>query len=67
MGTVKISYDKSAKDLMNFIKQVKEGVYTKGKPIITDISFLRMEIQEQNESFDNEIQEEENLLFGITY
>lgn len=62
----KITHNKASRELLEFIEKTKEGKYTKDKPIVSDIAFKRIEIQEQNESINLDNLEEENLLFGIT-
>jgi hypothetical protein len=68
METIKytFTYNDAAKDLLDFINKTEQGCYTKEKPILTDVKFRRIDIQENSEIIP-ESQIEENLLFGITY
>lgn len=68
METIKIhyTYNDSAKELLDFINQTQLGLFSKDKPILTDIKYRRIEVQENSESI-LENNQEENLLFGITY
>ena len=68
METIKFNftYNKSAKDLLEFINKTQEGCYSKDKPIITDIKYRRVNVQENSDSFI-EASQDEILLFGITY
>lgn len=47
-----------------FIERTKKGRYTTEKPVIQNIKYSRIEIQEQNEHFDY-TQNNEVMLFGI--
>lgn len=55
---------KVADELMNFVIDTQEGKYTKEKPVLTQVTYKRMEIeQEVFTSFDDT---DENILFGIS-
>jgi hypothetical protein len=60
------TYNDSAKELLDFINKTQQGVYSKDKPILSDIRYRRIDIQENSEPIIETIQDE-NLLFGITY
>lgn len=62
----KFTYNESAKELLDFINKTEQGCFSKEKPILTDIKFRRIDIQENSESI-LDINQEDNLLFGITY
>jgi hypothetical protein len=68
METIKynLTYNDAAKELLDFINKTEQGCYTKEKPILTDVKFRRIDIQENSEIPTDHILEE-NLLFGITY
>jgi hypothetical protein len=68
METLKynLTYNDSAKDLLDFLIKTQHGLYSKDKPILTDIRYRRIEVQENSEAI-LDVNQEENLLFGITY
>jgi hypothetical protein len=68
METIKynFTYNNSAKELLDFINKTQQGCYSKDKPILTDLKYRRIDVQENSEPIIDSIQEE-NLLFGITY
>jgi hypothetical protein len=57
---------KSTKELLKFLNETIEGKYTENKPVLVDIKFRRIEIQEQDEDFEP-VNNDENLLFGSSY
>lgn len=57
---------KNATQLLNFINATLEGKYTKDKPVIIDLKFRRIEIQEQNNTIEQD-DNNEMLLFGSSY
>ena len=68
METIKYNYtfNNPAKELLDFINNTQEGRYSKGKPILTDIRYRRIDVQETSDEIA-EANQEENLLYGITY
>lgn len=68
METLKynFTYNDSAKELLDFISNTQLGLYSEDKPILTDIRYRRIDVQENSEAI-LEAYQEENLLFGITY
>lgn len=65
-GKVDYTKKKNATQLLNFINATLEGKYTKDKPVLTDLKFRRIEIQEQNNSIEQD-DNNEMLLFGSSY
>lgn len=65
---VKVDFESETnKALLKFITDTQEGKYTAAKPDLTQVTYKRLQIQEQDTS---EIQEEggdEMLLFGLSY
>ena len=57
---------KSTKELLKFLNETIESKYTENKPVLVDIKFRRIEIQEQDEDFE-QFNNDENLLFGSSY
>ena len=53
--------------LLNFINETREGKYTPQKPDLTQIKFKRLEIQEQDAAHSVDDNNEEIVLFGISY
>lgn len=65
---IKVGFDrKSANALLQFISETREGKYTAQKPDLTQIKFKRLEIQEQDKNHSIEDNNEEIVLFGISY
>lgn len=57
--------DEKTQELMQFIEDARQGKFTSQKPILTDIVYRRIEIQEQE---SNHLAEEPQvLLFGLSY
>lgn len=65
----KIDFDNSeSQSLLQFISDAKDGKFTAEKPDLAQITYKRLEIQEQEG--DNILSQniiDEPLLFGITY
>lgn len=55
---------KVADELMNFVIDTQEGKYTKEKPILTQVTYKRMEIEQ--EVFTSIDDTDESILFGIS-
>lgn len=51
--------------LLQFISEVKAGKYTKDKPNLSQITYKRLQIQEQETSLFTDNVTEESFLFGI--
>lgn len=68
--TLKIKVDfenENAKALVNFIVATQEGKYTKEVPVLTQITFQRLQIQEQDKSHQFDENNDEIILFGVSY
>lgn len=66
---LKINVDfegKVADKLMSFIIDTQEGKYTVEKPILTQIKYKRLEIEEQDYASTFEEAEDNLILFGIS-
>ncbi|HEX5153798.1 MAG TPA: hypothetical protein VFW07_20265 [Parafilimonas sp.] len=64
---IKVDFDnETTKALLNFISDTQEGKYTQEKPDLTQITYRRLQIQEQdkNHSLEDDLSNE-MLLFGI--
>lgn len=65
---IKVDFDsKTTKALLNFISDTQEGKYTKKKPDLTQITYKRLQIQEQDASHFIDDNNNEVLLFGVSY
>jgi len=67
MEKFKVKYDNENNPLIEFVKETKEGKYSNNKPEIIDFKYQRVLIQEQEDGFTLENEQENNLLFGLTY
>lgn len=64
---IKVDFEgKVADELMNFVIDTQEGKYTKEKPTLTQVTYKRMETEEQDYSSSFEDSEDNVLLFGIS-
>ncbi len=66
---LKINVDfegKVADELMNFVIDTQEGKYTKEKPVLTQVTYKRMVIEEHDCTLSIEETEDNVLLFGIS-
>jgi hypothetical protein len=62
---VKVDFDgDTTKSYLNFISDTQEGKYTTQKPDITQVTYKRLYIQDQQVFVGNT---EEVLLFGVSY
>jgi hypothetical protein len=59
-------YEMAAKDVLNFIRETKEGKYTVEKPNLTHITYTRLEIQEGNASNIFDDCPEDVILYGLS-
>lgn len=65
---IKVDFDsKTTKILLNFISETQEGKYTEKKPDLTQITYKRLQIQEQDASHFVDDNNNEVLLFGVSY
>lgn len=67
MEKIKVKYDNKNNPLIEFVKETKEGKYSDIKPEIVDFKYQRVVIQEQEDGFSLENEQENNLLFGLTF
>jgi hypothetical protein len=64
----KVDFDsEETKSLLQFISDTQEGKYTDHKPDITQVTFKRLEIQEQNKSHQAETTDDVIILYGTNY
>ncbi|MFH1852580.1 MAG: hypothetical protein ABIA75_09570 [Candidatus Neomarinimicrobiota bacterium] len=62
---IEINFDGSTiKTLLDFISDTQEGKFTAQKPDLTQITYKRLEIQEQSNSHSPTDSNNEILLFG---
>lgn len=62
---IKVDFDgETTKALLDFITETQEGKYTEEKPDLKQITYKRMNIQEQD--FSQSSDNNEILLFGIS-
>ena len=65
---IKVDFDgETTKALLNFITDTQEGKYTDQKPDLTQITYKRLEIQEQDQFHSVEEISNQVLLFGVSY
>lgn len=65
---IKVDFDnEKTKTLLQFITETQEGKYTEQKPDLTQVTYKRLEIQEQDKSHSVDDDTDEIILFGISY
>lgn len=65
---IKVDFDsETTQILLNFISDTQEGKFTEKKPDLAQITYTRMQIQEQDSSFFVDDGDGEVLLFGVSY
>lgn len=64
---IKVDFDGNANAILQFITETQEGKYTEIKPDLTQITHKRLQIQEQDISDFFDIDNEENLLLGLSF
>lgn len=65
---IKVDFDsETTQALLNFITDTQEGKYTEKKPDLTQITYKRLQIQEQDSSHFVDDSNTEVLLFGVSY
>ena len=65
---IKVDFDsEETKVLLQFITETQEGKYTVQKPDLTQVTYKRLEIQEQDKSQSMDDVEDEIILYGIGY
>lgn len=65
---IKVNFDgETTKALLNFITETQEGKYTSQKPDLTQITYKRLQIQEQDKTHSIDINNDDTLLFGVSY
>jgi len=65
---IKVDFDNtSTKGLLQFITETQEGKYTAQKPDLTQVTYKRLEIQEQDKNHSVDENSEEVILFGVSY
>ncbi len=64
---IKVDFEgKVADELMNFVIDTQEGKYTKEKPVLNQITYKRMVIEQEDCTSEFEDNEANVLLFGIS-
>ena len=65
---IKVDFDgENTKALLQFITETQEGKYTAEKPDLTQVTFKRLEIQEQDQSHPTDSNDDEIILYGTSY
>lgn len=65
---IKVDFDgETTKAILNFITETQEGKYTKEKPDLTQITYKRLQIQEQDKTHSIDENCDEILHFGVSY
>ncbi len=65
---IKVDFEnENTKGLLKFISETQEGKFTTKKPELSQVTFRRLEIQEQDRSAFTDDVPEDQLLFGISY
>lgn len=65
---IKVDFEgATTKVLLNFITETQEGKYTEQKPDLTQVTYKRLQIQEQDKSHTIDDSNDEILLFGVSY
>ena len=65
---IKVDFDgETTKVLLNFITETQEGKYTAQKPDLTQITYRRLDIQEQDKFHSSDESSNQVLLFGVSY
>lgn len=65
---IKVDFDgDTTKALLNFITETQEGKYTEKKPDLSQITYRRLQVQEQDAFYNDEDSNDETLLFGVSY
>lgn len=65
---IKVDFDNAnTKELLKFITETQEGKFTAQKPDLTQVTFMRYEIQEQDKTHIVDDNQDEVILFGVTY
>lgn len=65
---IKVDFDgETTKALLNFITDTQEGKYTEKKPDLTQITYKRLQVQEQDSTHFVDDGNNEVLLFGVSY
>jgi len=65
---IKVDFDGvTTKAILDFIVETQEGKYTSQKPDLKQITYKRLQIQEQDRFHSIDNLNEEILLFGVSY
>lgn len=65
---IKVDFDgETTKALLDFITETQDGRYTQKKPDLAQITYKRLQIQEQDKSHSIDDNNDEILLFGVSY
>lgn len=65
---IRVDFDgETTKTLLKFITETQEGKYTEKKPEVAQITYKRLQIQEQDKTHSVDENNDEILLFGVSY
>ncbi|MEP7265696.1 MAG: hypothetical protein ABI772_14420 [Bacteroidota bacterium] len=65
---IKVDFDNAkAQALLQFISETQDGKYTIQKPDLTQVTYKRLEIQEQDKTHSIDDNSEDVVLFGVRY
>lgn len=65
---IKVDFDgETTKALLNFITETQEGKYTSQKPNLTQVTYKRLQVQEQDKFHSVDTTNDDILLFGVSY
>lgn len=65
---IKVDFDgETTKALLNFISETQDGKYTAQKPDLTQITYKRLQVQEQDKTHFVDNSNDDVLLFGVSY
>jgi hypothetical protein len=64
---IKVDFDANANAILHFIGETQEGKYTEIKPDLNQITHKRLQSHEQDCSEFLDIDNEENLLLGLSF
>lgn len=65
---IKVDFDgEPTSSLLNFITNTQEGKFTAKKPVLPNITYRRIEIQEQDKVHSLENFQDEVILYGVSY
>lgn len=63
---IRVDFDNNAKALLQFITETQDGKYTAQKPDLTQVTYKRLEIQEQDKNHSVDENPNDVILFGVS-